>query len=74
MPTKCCCKIRLTIVFADALPDDVHAENKIRYKKIKQIANTIIDELKFKNTLKKKRILNLSGEAYPASLNLKQAG
>ena len=40
--------------------DDVHRENEIRYKKIKQIANGIIDELKFQNNFNAKRILNLS--------------
>ena len=44
--------------------DDVHNENLIRYKKIKQIANTIIDELKFKNHFEEKRILNLSGKPF----------
>ncbi len=39
---------------------DVHKENFIRYMKIKQIANTIIDELKFKNNFDEKKILNLS--------------
>ena len=51
--------------------DDVHAENKIRYKKIKQIANTIIDELKFKNHFEEKRILNLSGEACSGIIEFK---
>ena len=40
--------------------DDTHRENLIRYKKIKQIANGIIDELKFKNNFNEKRVLNLS--------------
>ncbi len=40
--------------------DDVHHENFIKYKKIKQIANTIIDELKLKNNFEEKKILNLS--------------
>jgi len=44
--------------------DDVHAENLIRYKKIKQIANTIIDELKFKNNFEEKKILNLSDRPF----------
>ena len=39
---------------------DVHRENFIRYMKIKQIANTIVDELKFKNHFEEKKILNLS--------------
>ena len=41
--------------------DDVHEENKIRFKKIKQIAQGIIDELKFKNRFgAERRIVNLS--------------
>lgn len=44
--------------------DDVHKENKIRYKKILQIANGIIDEIKLKNNFDKKRILNLSGKVF----------
>ena len=44
--------------------DDVHSENLIRYKKIKQIANTIIDELKFKNHFEEKKILNLSEKPF----------
>ncbi len=44
--------------------DDVHSENLIRYKKIKQIANTIIDELKFKNHFEEKKILNLSAKPF----------
>ena len=44
--------------------DDVHNENLIRYKKIKQIANTIIDELKLKNNFHEKKILNLSDKDF----------
>lgn len=44
--------------------DDVHKENLIRYKKIKQIANTIIDELKFKNNFQEKKIINLSNSTF----------
>ena len=44
--------------------DDVHSENLIRYKKIKQIANTIIDELKFENKFEDKMIINLSDRPY----------
>lgn len=43
---------------------DVHKENFIRYMKIKQIANTIIDELKFSNNFEEKKILNLSGKVF----------
>ena len=44
--------------------EDVHNENLIRYKKIKQIANTILDELKFKNHFEEKKIVNLSGKPF----------
>ena len=44
--------------------DDVHNENLMRYKKIKQIANTIIDELKLKNNFHEKKILNLSDKDF----------
>ena len=47
---------------------DVHEENKIRYKKILQIANGIIDEIKLKNEFSKKKILNLSGKVYSGIL------
>ena len=44
--------------------DDVHRENKIRYSKILQIADGIIDEIKLKNRFDKKRLLNLSGKVF----------
>ena len=44
--------------------DDVHRENIIRYKKILQIADGIIDEVKFKEHFDKLQILNLSGKPY----------
>ena len=44
--------------------EDVHNENLIRYKKIKQIADTILDELKFKNHFEEKKIINLSGKPF----------
>ena len=44
--------------------DSVHEENKIRYKKIKQIANAIIAELKLKNNFNEIKMLNLSGKDY----------
>ena len=44
--------------------DDVHRENLIRYTKILQIADGIIDEIKFKNNFEQKRILNLSDKPY----------
>ncbi len=44
--------------------DDVHAENIIRYKKILQIAKTVIDELKFENKIEENMVLNLSDKPY----------
>ena len=44
--------------------DNVHLENKVRYKKILQIADGIIAELKLKNDFKQKRILNLSDQPF----------
>ena len=44
--------------------DDVHSENLMRFKKIKQIANSIIDELKFKNHFEEKKIINLSDKSF----------
>jgi len=43
--------------------DDVHEENLIRYKKIQQITDTIISEIKFEKGLFGK-IVNLSGQVY----------
>lgn len=40
--------------------DDVHGENIIRYKKILQIANNIIEELKFESDFEEKSVINLS--------------
>ena len=53
--------------------DDVHKENKIRYKKILQIADGIIDEIKFKNNFKQKRILNLSGKSFSGMIEFESA-
>ena len=44
--------------------DDVHSENIIRYKKILQIAETIIDELKFENNFDENMVLNLSDKNF----------
>lgn len=44
--------------------DDVHNENIIRYKKILQITETIIDELKFKLKFDEKTMLNLSDKTF----------
>ena len=43
--------------------DDVHREDIVRYKKIQQIANTVIDEIRFKNKISDTEIINL-GEKY----------
>ena len=51
--------------------DDVHSENLTRYKKIKQIANTIIDELKFKNHFEEKKIINLSDKEFSGIVEFK---
>ena len=51
--------------------DDVHNENLIRYKKIKQIANGIISELKLKNNFNEKKILNLSDKPFSGVLEFK---
>ena len=40
--------------------DDVHEENIIRYKKVLQITNTIIDEFKLEQNFEGDRILNLA--------------
>ena len=53
--------------------DDVHAENIIRYKKILQISETIIDELKFETNFEEKMILNLSEKPYTGSIEFKSA-
>ena len=53
--------------------DDVHNENIIRYKKIKQIANTIIDELKFQNHFNEKKILNLSDKPFSGIVEFKSS-
>lgn len=44
--------------------DDVHYENKVRYKKILQIAENIIDELKLLTNFEEKMILNLSDKDF----------
>ena len=44
--------------------DDVHRENEIRYKKILQIANGIIDEIRFENNFSQRRIINLSNKPF----------
>ncbi len=46
--------------------DDVHSENITRYKKILQIADTIVDELTFEG--KENKIINLSDEEFSGVL------
>lgn len=51
--------------------DDVHFENISRYKKILQIANNIIDEIKFENKLNNTKIINLSKQSYTGAIKFK---
>lgn len=51
--------------------DDVHFENISRYKKILQIANNIIDEIKFENRLNNTKIINLSKQSYTGTIKFK---
>lgn len=51
--------------------DDVHSENIIRYKKIIQIADNIIEELKFKNNYDNSKFLNLSNNDYNGTVEFK---
>lgn len=44
--------------------DDVHSENIIRYKKILQIARTIIDEIKLETRFEEKMVINLSNRFF----------
>lgn len=53
--------------------DDVHYENILRYKKILQIAQTIIDELKFETKFEEKMILNLSNNEYTGIVEFESA-
>ena len=39
--------------------DDVHKENIVRYKKIQQIANSIIKEIRFENNVQETKVINL---------------
>ena len=48
--------------------DDVHSENIIRYKKIIQIADNIIEDFRFKNNYEFNNIINLSGKTYSGLL------
>ena len=51
--------------------DDVHNENITRYRKILQIANGIIDEIKFKYKFNSEKILNLSNEVFDGIIEFK---
>lgn len=48
--------------------DDVHSENITRYKKILQIANNIVEELRFKSGYKLDRLINLSDRDYEGTI------
>lgn len=50
--------------------DDVHNENITRYKKILQIADTIIDELKLESNFEGDRILNLANIDYSGMVEI----
>lgn len=51
--------------------DDVHNENIIRYKKISQIANTVIEEIRLKKGYNNTKIFNLSDKEYSGVITLK---
>lgn len=51
--------------------DDVHEENVIRYKKVLQIAETIIDELKFITKFDERGVINLSNKPYTGTVEFK---
>ncbi len=51
--------------------DDVHEENVIRYKKVLQIAETIIDELKFITKFDERGVINLSNKPYTGMVEFK---
>ena len=53
--------------------DDVHSENIIRYKKIKQIADTIVDEIKFKTKFDNKSIINLDNKPFSGVIEIESA-
>lgn len=50
--------------------DDVHKEDIVRYKKVQQIANTIIDEIKFNNSIIDTEVINL-GYDYKGTVEFK---
>ena len=51
--------------------DETHQDNLIRYKKILQIANTIISEIKFRKNISDK-IINLSNEKFSGVIELEK--
>lgn len=51
--------------------DEVHSENVTRYKKIQQIADNIIEEIRFKNGYKTDKILNLSDKPFSGTVEFK---
>lgn len=53
--------------------DDVHEENIIRYKKILQIAHTIIDEIKLETKFEEKMVINLSDGFYSGIVEFESA-
>lgn len=53
--------------------DDVHSENIIRYKKILQIAQGIIDEIKFETKFEEKMVINLSDRFYSGIVEFESA-
>ena len=50
--------------------DDVHSENITRYKKIRQIADTIVDEIKFKTKFDNKAIINLDNKPFSGIIEI----
>jgi len=53
--------------------DNVHEENIIRYKKILQIADTIIEELKFESNFEGDRVINLSETNFSGMIEIKSS-
>ena len=51
--------------------DDVHKENIIRYKKIQQIADNIIEEIRFGHNFNNSKIINLSDKPFNGVIELK---
>lgn len=51
--------------------DDVHSENIIRYKKVLQIAESIIDEIRLEQDRQNSTIINLSDRAYSGVVEFK---